>query len=62
MIDKNKFDKSKKLPTKAKWQSDVYISYNSLSSRGELRSVSQAMRNYIKEGFAKIESTTKDKH
>jgi len=33
---------------------DIYISYNSLSQKGEVKSVSQAMREYIKGGFAKF--------
>ncbi len=47
-------DKSKNESAKGEKESDIYISYNSLSQSGEVKSVSQAMHKYIKEGFAKI--------
>lgn len=45
---------SKNLSVKRESKRDIYISYNSLSQQGEVKSVSQSMHNYIKEGFDRI--------
>ena len=55
-INHNTKDKSKDLSSKREDKQDIYISYNSLSQKGEIKSVSQAMREYIKNGFAKFSS------
>ncbi|MBO9676308.1 MAG: hypothetical protein J7577_22900 [Sphingobacteriaceae bacterium] len=52
-------EKSKNLPVKEGKRSDIYTSNNSLSQRGEVKSVSEAMHKYIKEGFEKIAATKK---
>lgn len=59
-IKSNIQDKSKNLPVKEGKRSDIYISHNALSQKGEVKSVSEAMHKYIKEGFEKI--TTKNKN
>jgi len=55
-VENNTHNKSKNLSVKGERKSDIYISYNSLSQKGEVKSVSEAMHNYIKEGFEKITS------
>lgn len=53
-VDNNHRNKSKYLSVKDEGRRDIYISYNTLSQRGEEKSVSQAMHEYIKNGFAKF--------
>ena len=47
-------DSLKKSPVKPEVKREVYVSYNALAGRSEIKSVSQGMRDFIKEGFAKI--------
>lgn len=56
-INNNDIEKSKSLSSKSDGKKDIYISYNSLSQRGKEKSVSKAMSEYIRVGFAKF--TTK---
>lgn len=53
-IENNPRNKSENLSVKGEGKRDIYTSYNSLSQRGEVKSVSQAMHEYIKGGFAKF--------
>ena len=53
-IENNFRDESKNLSVSGEDKRDIYISYNSLSQKNEVKSVSQAMHEYIKGGFAKF--------
>ena len=55
-INNYTIDKSENLSIRKEDKRDIYISYNSLSQKGEVKSVSKAMREYIKDGFAKFSS------
>ncbi|HEX2846256.1 MAG TPA: hypothetical protein VHN59_06885 [Chitinophagaceae bacterium] len=53
-IETNPRDESKNLSVKREDKKDVYISYNSIAQSGEKKSVSKAMHEFIKQGFAKF--------
>jgi hypothetical protein len=50
---KNQPDNTNKSSSREK-KRDVYTSYNALAGRAEVKSVSQSMHEFIKEGFAKF--------
>jgi len=52
----NHYDKSKKLSFKKEAKRAVYTSYNALAGRAEVKSVPQAMHEFISEGFAKLQA------
>lgn len=53
-IDKSPRDKSKSLTIKKETDREIYTSYNTLAGKTEVKSVSQSMREYIKDGFSKF--------
>ena len=50
----NLHDKSKKLPSKKEVKSGSYTLYNTLAGKAEVKSISQSMHEFIKDGFEKL--------
>jgi len=57
-INNSSLEESKFLSKKSKPEKGAYTSFNSLTGKMEVKPVSQAMRDYISNGFAKLKPST----